>query len=440
MEFVKVEKMLPASERYRVFVDGNEIFTVKGDEYDYAHIITEDIVSVEVKIADEIEKIDLRPTRRAKKFSVEGDCVKFLMSRADYYCLELNGDLSRPLLLFCDERVQKQLYDGQELMYFAPHTYCEVGVVELKPNTVVFMDEGAVVKGKLFAENAKNIRIIGNGTLLGNERTANHGSPIALKNCSDIEINGITVIGLNCWNVVFRNCDRILVENLKILAHEIWSDGIDVVSCRDVVIRHIFIKNEDDCVCIKSSSSAKGGFVGGDVRNVLVEDCVLWSGPRGNSLEIGYETNNSVVENVLFRNVDVMHRQTQDAKFHRSIISIHNSGNATVRNITYENIYAEETEENFIQIAHMHQPQWGLGDGVIENIRLRNVTLAGGELRESSVRGYPRGIARGEKKPCVTRNITFENLKILGKEIKSVADATANGFYVDEFAENVRFI
>ena len=88
----------------------------------------------------------------------------------------------------------------------------------------------------------------------------------------------------------------------------------------------------------------------------------------------------------------------------------------------------------------MHQPQWGLGDGVIENIRLRNVTLAGGELRESSVRGYPRGIARGEKKPCVTRNITFENLKILGKEIKSVADATANGFYIDEFAENVRFI
>jgi hypothetical protein len=123
-----------------------------------------------------------------------------------------------------------------------------------------------------------------------------------------------------------------------------------------------------------------------------------------------------------------------------SIISIHNAGNATIRNVTYENIYAEETEENFIQISHMHQPQWGLGDGVIEDIRLRNVTLAGGELRESAVRGYPRGIAAGQKEPCVTRNITFENLKILGKEIRSAEDAKENGFHIDEFAENVRFL
>ena len=88
----------------------------------------------------------------------------------------------------------------------------------------------------------------------------------------------------------------------------------------------------------------------------------------------------------------------------------------------------------------MHQPDWGVGDGVIEDIRLRSVTLAGGELRESAVRGYPRGIAPGKKDPCVTKNITFENLKILGKEIRSTDDAKENGFYIDEFAENVRFL
>lgn len=35
----------------------------------YVHIITSDIVSVEVKISEPIERIDLRPTRRAKKFT-----------------------------------------------------------------------------------------------------------------------------------------------------------------------------------------------------------------------------------------------------------------------------------------------------------------------------------------------------------------------------------
>lgn len=435
----EVRYMLPLSEQYRVFVDGNELEVIKGDEYDYVHIITKDIVSVEVKLAVEVEKIALRPTRRAKKFELENNCVRFLMSRADYYCLEVNGDLSRPLLLFCDEKIEKQLYDGENLLYF-PKGYHKLGEYHAVSDTVIFIDEGAFVEGKIRGEGVKNLRIIGNGVLLGTNHDERRSSPVSIANSEDVEINGITIIGVNCWNLCLRRCKRVLIENIKILAHQVWSDGIDVVSCENVVIRHIFIKNEDDCVCIKSSGAVKSNFDGADVRNVLVEDCVLWSGPRGNSLEIGYETNNSVVENVLFRNVDVMHRQTQTNKFHRSIISIHNAGNATIRNITYENVYAEETEENFIQISHMNQPEWGLGDGVIENIRLRNVTLAGGELRESAVRGYPRGVAPGAKKPCVTRNITFENLKILGKEIRSLEDAKENGFFVDEFAENVRFL
>lgn len=430
---------LPRSEKYRLFIDGEEIAVTHGDEYDFAQVITRDTVSAEVLVSEEIKSVALRPTRRQKKVEVCGNSIKFTLCRADYCCLEVNGDLLRPLLIFCDERIEKQIYDGQNLLYFGKG-YTVLGEYVTSSNTVIFIDEGAVVEGKIRGDGVSNVRIIGNGVLLGVDHSERRSSPIFFHNSRGIEINGITVIGINCWNVHVKKCEGVLMENLKILAHEIWSDGIDVVSCQNVVIRHIFVKNEDDCVCIKSSGSIKANYEGADVRGVLVEDCVLWSGPRGNSLEIGYETNNSVVENILFRNVDVIHRQTQDSKFHRSIISIHNSGNATIRNITYENIYAEETEENFIQISHMHQPSWGLGDGVIEDIRLRNVTLAGGELRESAVRGYPRGIAPGTKDPCVTRNITFENLKILGKEIRSTEEATQNGFYIDEFAENVRFL
>lgn len=440
MTYEPMEKKLPASERYRVFVDGTELNVIKDDEYDYVHIITADIVSVEVVINEKIERIDLRPTRRAKKFTVEGQSVKFLMSRADYYCLEVNGDLARPLLLFCDEKIEKQIYDGQKVIYFAKNSYFQTGVITPESNTVIFIDEGAVVEGKILAKGVKNLRILGNGILYGKNHEAGRSMPLDIHDSDGIEINGITVIGLNTWNLRTRRSKNILIQNVKILAHEIWSDGIDIVSSENVVIRHIFIKNEDDCVCIKSANSAAGNYDGADVRNVLVEDCVLWSGPRGNSLEIGYETSNSVVENLLFRNVDVMHRQTQDSKFHRSIIAIHNSGNATIRNVTYENVYAEETDENFIQISHIHQPQWGVGDGVIEDIRLRNVTLAGGELHPSAVRAYPYGIEKGKKAPCVTRNITFENIKILGDKIESVEDAKAHGFDIDEYTENIKFI
>ena len=192
----EVRYVLPLSEQYRVFVDGNELEVIKGDEYDYVHIITKDIVSVEVKLDVEAEKIALRPTRRAKKFEVENNCVRFLMSRADYYCLEVNGDLSRPLLLFCDEKIEKQLYDGENLLYF-PKGYHKLGEYHAVSDTVIFIDEGAFVEGKIRGEGVKNLRIVGNGVLLGTNHDERRSSPVSIANSEDVEINGITIIGVN---------------------------------------------------------------------------------------------------------------------------------------------------------------------------------------------------------------------------------------------------
>ena len=153
-------------------------------------------------------------------------------------------------------------------------------------------------------------------------------------------------------------------------------------------------------------------------------------------MEIGYETNNSVVDKVTFRNVDVIHRETQDRKFNRCIISIHNSGNAEIRDILYENIYAESTDENFVQISHMCEPDWGEGRGSMENITVRNLTLAGGEVRPSKVSAY----ACGDPEPRVTRNIVFENLIIHGTHIDSCEKARQFGFELDEDNTEVRFL
>ena len=433
-----IAKKLPISERFRVFANGTEYTVTKGHDCDFVHLITTDVLSVEVVVTDtEITRVDLRPSRRKKPCTVEGGSLKFALARGDYYCLEINGDLSRPLLLFCDEKIEKQLYFGQNLIYFQKNTYYKTDLFPAS-DTVIFIDEGAVVEGRIFAKGIKNLRILGNGILNGQNHENGRFIPIDIQESDSIEINGITILGLNAWNLRTQCSKNILIQNVKIMAHMVWSDGIDVVSCENVTVRHIFVKNEDDCICVKTAKDGDNPVP--DVRNLLVEDCVLWSGPRGNSLEIGYGTNNATVEHILFRNVDVLHRMTQETKFHRSVISIHNAGNAVIRDVTYENVYAEESDENFIQISHMHQPKWGVGDGVIENICLRNVTLAGGKPCPSAIRAYPCGIPKEQKKPCVTRNITLEGISYLGRKIKNADDARECGFVIDEFAENVRFL
>lgn len=428
---------LSRSEQFSVCCDGAERPVYSGADFDYVHITTLDTVTVTVTTANHIEAITIRPSRRKKAYTIaDGRTVTLTLARGDYYCLELNGNIERPLLLFADEPMHMSPYDGYTVMAFTTPGYYDVGHIETTSNLIVYIGEGVFLGAWLTGKDARNIRICGNGVLLRQNTEDDRHTPINLSRCEHVEINGITVIDNNAWNIRLHNCRHVVVENVKILSHQIWSDGIDIVGGEHILLRHLFIKNEDDCVCIKSSFNCEKQFEGFDVRHVLVEDCVFWNGPRGNSLEIGYKANNSVIEDILFRNVDVVHRETQENKFHRSIISIHNAGNATVRNITYENIYAESTDENFVQIAHMNQPRWGVGGGTIENITVRNLTLAGGELRPSLISAHTLEI----EKACTTENITFENLTVLGKPVRSRKDAEDAGFTIDPDAKNVRFL
>ena len=426
---------LAKSEKFRVFCGENELAVYSGADFDFVHLITSDAEMLTVKTAEPIERIDIRPTRRGKKYVAEDDrTATLVVCRGDYLSFELNGDIERPLLIFADEAIPFGGYDGYNVIAFTEAGIHRVGKLTLSSHTVVYIGEGAMVDARLSGENLRDVRILGNGILYCAESVS--VSPICIRHSEDVEIRGITVIGKNRWNCQLNACRNVIVEDLKILADEIWSDGIDIVGGENVLVRHIFIKNEDDCVCIKSSYAKDGNFKGFDVRNVLIEDCVFWNGPRGNSMEIGYETNNSVVERVTFRRVDVIHRETQEHKFHRCIISIHNSGNADIHDILYEDIYAESTDENFVQIAHMYQPDWGQGRGTIENITIRRLTLAGGTLPPSKVSSF----APREAEPRVTRNVVFEDLVILGDPIKSVEDAVARGFTLDPDPSNVRFL
>ena len=426
---------MPLSEKFNVTVNGLSLPVYSGADFDFVHLVTSDAEDVTVTISEAVERLDIRPSRRKKKYKLLDErTVSLTVCRGDYLSFEVNGDTERPLLIFADEHIPMSVYNGYNVIAFTEPGFYRVGNLELPSHTVFYIGEGVAVHACLSAEDACDIHVLGNGILYCAEIPAAH--PINMNRCEDVEVRGITIIGKRRWNFRMNACRNVVVENFKILADEIWSDGIDIVGGENVLIRHIFIKNEDDCVCIKSSYATDGNFKGFDVRNVLVEDCVFWNGPRGNSMEIGYETNNSVVERVVFRNVDVIHRETQENKFHRCIISIHNSGNADIHDILYENIYAESTDENFVQIAHMYQPDWGQGRGSIENVTIRNLTLAGGQLPPSKISAN----AYGDPLPRVTRNITFENLVVLGNAIKSHKDAADHGFWLDLDPENVKFL
>jgi polygalacturonase len=193
------------------------------------------------------------------------------------------------------------------------------------------------------AKDLKGVKITGTGTLDGNgkpfwvafwKRRAENPKCtnleverprlMFLENCSDVTISGINFKDSGFWNLHIYKCRGVIIEGISITAphgdppkitdiSQPWdeisvdrapsSDGIDVDSCQDVVIRSCTINNGDDCIALKGTKGplAMEDETSPPVENILVEDCDFKSGHG--MLTCGSEA--TIVRNVVVRNCRV---------------------------------------------------------------------------------------------------------------------------------------
>ena len=146
----------------------------------------------------------------------------------------------------------------------------------------------------IFAEGCHDIAIMGEGEIDGRGAPANfpgaetaQGTPgrpfvIRMIDCRSITISGITLRNSPCWMENYLNCDGLLVEHITVRNHSNYNnDGIDIDSCRDVIVRHCNIHSGDDALCFKGAGQR-------EMARVLVEDCELFS--ACNAVKIGTDT------------------------------------------------------------------------------------------------------------------------------------------------------
>ena len=111
---------------------------------------------------------------------------------------------------------------------------------------------------------------------------------IHLDSCTDVRLTGLVLRDSGFWNIHLYRCRDVLLEGLDIFSpgpgtgpvRAPSSDGIDLDSCRDVVVRGCRISVDDDCIALKGS---KGPLADRDeasppVENILIEDCTFGAG------------------------------------------------------------------------------------------------------------------------------------------------------------------
>lgn len=409
--------------KYRVYADGKQKDVFTTTNCDFVQISADAAVKIEVDAAQKLDTVDIRPLSLNIKpeFEKGDDRLSFTAEPGQFLSVEMNGDLERPLFVYVNKKIETPNDAKAKVLYYEGGKHHNIGIKSLDDNTTVYLGENAIIDGGFTASKKKNIKILGNGIING---TAVAGSCTAFFNCENVEINGPVAIGANQWLNRWFAVDGGNIRDYKILGSIMYSDGIDLLGSKNINIDHIFVRNEDDCVAIKTKKASETT-VSGNVENISIKNSVFWNGESGNSMEIGYELDGDYVRNVEYKNIDVIHRGTKANKFNRAVISIHHAGNSVISDILYDEIRVESTDEGLVNLSFFDMPNWGSGGGRIENVTIKNLTLLGGADAPS----YFSTSANPLKNPMT--GIVFENLTYKGKKITSVRDAIECGFKID---------
>lgn len=361
-----------------------------------------------------IQKVDVRPFASKLVPTTKGNVVYLTLNKPVNLSIEFNGDRLHNLHLFANE-MQKEvpLESDSNVIFFGPgvHKPGDMPGIQfnIPSNKTVYLAPGAILRGKIVVDRAENVRIIGRGIIDQTQRG------IEVTHSKNVEIEGLTVVNPDHYTVYGGESQGLTIRNIKSFSCKGWSDGIDLMSCKDVLIDNVFMRNSDDCIAIYGH---RWDYYG-DARNIQVTNSILWAdvahpinvGLHGNS-----EGKNEVIEDLMFKNIDILEHDEDDPEY-QGCMSICAGDNNLVRNVCFEDVRIESIQEG--QLLHLkvvYNSKYSAAPGKgIEKVSFKNISYQGFGENTSIMEGYDS--------ICIAKNISFENILINGIRAKSLGEA-----------------
>ncbi len=350
---------VPVSKDYKVYVNGQEIpvYTCRISAYpfntwwpghqrcfdqteivSYINLISDEEVKIEVEPLTKTayQRIMVKPYSKGVKPEKVGGRVEFTLKENGGYVFELD-DYHGLLYIFNNKPV---VCDAPEKVtyYFGAGVH-NAGKIILKSNESVYLDKDALVYGCIFAKNAENIHVYGNGIFddSGEERFCEEGcyetytnGNIKFFDCQNVKIEGVGFMNSGIWCVNVFHCFDVEVDGINVFGQ--WrynTDGIDIVNSQRVTVKNSFVHSFDDSITVKGIDK----YAPTSNIDILIENCVLWC-DWGRTCEIGLETMCSEYKNITFRNCDLLRAGSVAC-------DIQNGDCAEVYNVVFENIRVE---------------------------------------------------------------------------------------------------
>ena len=410
-------------------------------------------VTVQVTTDFDFDTVTVRPLSLGIEPKVDGRTVTFTVDNPSNISVEFDDNLQENLHLFSSYPVQpdfsgmavheiqpgnhtaaeltEDFVDGKtNVLWFKPgvHILSAKDTLYLPSNTTVYVEGGSVVYGRLHAENADNIKILGRGVVSGAflDRRADFGDGpesylMRFLKCTNVEVNGIVLQDSPHWTFVNIECENVNVRDLRIVGQRRSNnDGMDIVNCRNFTVDHSFVRTIDDAITVK------GKYIGGErnlVSDITVQNSVLWNEDSGNAQEIGFETLTERMQNITFRNNDVIHNHSGGT------MTMHNGDSATISNVVNDDIRVETKTGGSLVEVFIRDTYYstGLERGEIVGVTYNRIRYLPQDDRQSTINGYSEDV--------MVRNMTFSDVVVNGKQITGAYESGKAQFSYDSFCE-----
>ncbi|WP_433939646.1 glycosyl hydrolase family 28 protein [Paenibacillus lautus] len=442
---------------YLVRVDMHDVREASMATFDFAG-------DVEVEITyrrEALHQVDIRPLASRIEFNYDSDKIRLRLDRPCHVSIEANGDRFHNLHLFANapeedapdpESSEVALIEPGEygiqdkidllhsaseargqairVVYFGPGVHrFQDGLFHVPSNTTVYLAGGSVIIGSLVCDRVENVHIRGRGIVyLRDIEKTTYWRSVQINYSRHITVEDIISIDPPHYSIHLGQSENVRIRGFKAFSTRGWCDGIDMMSCRNVLIEDVFLRTSDDCIAIYAS---RGAFKG-DTSNVRVSRAVLWA-DVAHPVMIGvhgdHEGEGDTIENISFHHIDILeHHEPQDVYW--GCLAINAGDQNTVRNVSFNDVRIEPFElGRLFDIRVFHNPKYNPVPGNrVENVYFNDISYQGTCDNPSVIAGY-------DAKRMVT-GIHFRNLRINSEPIMN---AEAGHFQCNEFLSNVTF-
>ena len=280
---------------------------------------------------------------------------------------------------------------------------------------------------------------------------------VSLISCKKVLIDGPVFENSPAWNIHPLMCEDLTVRNTTV--RNPWysqnGDGIDIESCKNVVLYDSNFDAGDDGICVKSGKDKEGRIRNMPTENLIIKNCIVFHGHGGvtvgsemsggvlnmhvsNCTFIGtdvglrFKSNRGrggVVENIYISNIEMMNIPAQAISF-----DLYYGGTSAIEDLTAGGV----TKETALKPVTEETPQF-------KNILIRNVNCKGAfqgiilqGLPEMNIKNIQlENILIECDNGMVCRDATgvkIKNLKLITKKISGVdfnnsRDVSIDGLY-----------